>query len=122
MIKVSEKKSIIITSNFQQFLTCPNLLTDCKSILRMSICSLRKSWNCRQIISDIRRSTAKSRKGKKNGISQAKGNGIDVEEFNDRRRGGFVINVMPVKGHANSLGILSREMRNRKRGRDCRLD
>lgn len=64
----------------------------------------------------------KVEKGKKNGISQAKGNGIDVEEFNDRRRGGFVINVMPVKGHANSLGILSRKMRNRKRRRDCRLD
>lgn len=61
-------------------------------------------------------------KDNKNDISQTKGNGIDVEEFNDRREGGFVINVMPVKEHANSLGILSREMRNRKRGRDCRLD
>lgn len=60
-------------------------------------------------------------KDNKNDISQTGGNGIDVEEFNDRREGGFVINVMPVKGPCQQALEYYHEKCG-KRGRACRLD
>lgn len=70
------------------------------------------------IIGHIQRSTAKSHGRTKRTALIRKGTGIDVEEFNDRRDGGFIINVMLVKRRVKSLGILiTRKWYERKRDR-----
>lgn len=83
----------------------------------MSACAfLRKNHRILDdviIIVNILRSKGKTHERRKRTLVRWKKIGIDVEEFNDRRDSGSVINVMLVKGRANSLRIITRNAKSK---------